>query len=751
MSTKWGLAIMILEQWEGFTSGTWTQEINVRDFIHKNYTPYTGDESFLASPTERTQTLWDKVKFLMQQEREKGVLDADTKVVSTITSHAPGYIAQELEQIVGLQTDKPLKRAIMPFGGIRVAKKALEAYGYQLDPQTEEIFKYRKTHNDGVFDGYTRDMKKARHSGIITGLPDAYGRGRIIGDYRRVALYGVDRLIADKKAQLESLELDVIDESVIQLREEISEQIRALGELKAMAVGYGFDISQPAANGKEAVQWTYFAYLGAVKEQNGAAMSLGRVATFLDVYFEHDLKNGTLTETEAQELIDHFVMKLRMVRFLRTPDYNELFSGDPTWVTEAIGGMSLDGRPLVTKTSFRFLHTLSNLGPAPEPNLTILWSEQLPTNFKRYCAKVSAETCSIQYENDDLMRPEYGDDYGIACCVSAMRIGKQMQFFGARANLAKALLYAINGGKDEKAGDQVAPEFEPITSDYLEYDEVMAKFDVLMDWLAKLYINTLNVIHYMHDKYCYERLEMALHDRDILRTMACGVAGLSVVADALSAIKYAKVKVIRNESGLAVDYQIEGDYPKYGNNDDRVDSIAAKLVEDFMNKLRQNKTYRNAVPTQSILTITSNVVYGKKTGNTPDGRKAGEPFAPGANPMHGRDTKGAIAALESVAKLPYEHAQDGISYTFSIVPQALGKTDENRFNNLVGMLDGYFHNGGHHININVLNRETLLDAIEHPEKYPQLTIRVSGYAVNFIKLTREQQLDVIQRTFHDRI
>lgn len=742
---------MMLNQWQGFTSGIWTQEINVRDFIQKNYTSYVRDESFLASPTERTKTLWDKVTFLMQQEREKGVLDADTKVVSTITSHAPGYIAQELEQIVGLQTDKPLKRAIMPFGGIRVAKKALEAYGYQLDPQTEEIFKYRKTHNDGVFDGYTGAMKKARHSGIITGLPDAYGRGRIIGDYRRVTLYGVDRLIADKKAQLESLELDVIDESVIQLREEICEQIRALGELKAMATGYGFDISQPAANAKEAVQWTYFAYLGAVKEQNGAAMSLGRVATFLDIYIERDLKNGTLTETEAQELIDHFVMKLRMVRFLRTPDYNELFSGDPTWVTESIGGMSLDGRPLVTKNSFRFLHTLSNLGPAPEPNLTILWSEQLPANFKRYCAKVSAETCSIQYENDDLMRPEYGDDYGIACCVSAMRIGKQMQFFGARANLAKALLYAINGGKDEKAGDQVAPEFEPITSDYLEYNEVMAKFDVLMEWLAKLYINTLNVIHYMHDKYCYERLEMALHDRDILRTMACGVAGLSVVADALSAIKYAKVKVIRNESGLAVDYQIEGDYPKYGNNDDRVDSIAAKLVKDFMNKLRQNKTYRNAVPTQSVLTITSNVVYGKKTGNTPDGRKAGEPFAPGANPMHGRDTKGAIAALESVAKLPYEHAQDGISYTFSIVPQALGKTDENRFNNLVGMLDGYFHNGGHHININVLNRETLLDAIDHPEKYPQLTIRVSGYAVNFIKLTREQQLDVIQRTFHDRI
>lgn len=742
----------MFEQWKSFSSDKWTQEINVRDFIQSNYTPYTGDESFLASPTEKTQTLWDKVKFLMQQERDKGVLDADTKVVSTITSHAAGYIAKELEQIVGLQTDQPLKRAIMPLGGIRIVKASLEAYGYKLDPQTEEIFtKYRKTHNDGVFSAYTRDMKKARHSGIITGLPDAYGRGRIIGDYRRVALYGVDRLIADKKAQLESLELDAITESVIQLREEITEQIRALGELKEMAAGYGCDISQPAANAKEAVQWTYFGYLGAVKEQNGAAMSLGRVSTFLDIYFERDLNNGTLTEAEAQEIIDHFVMKLRMVRFLRTPDYNELFSGDPTWVTECIGGMGLDGRPLVTKNNFRFLHTLSNLGPAPEPNLTVLWSEQLPENFKRYCAKVSADTCSIQYENDDLMRPEYGDDYGIACCVSAMRIGKQMQFFGARANLAKALLYAINGGKDEKAGDQVGPVLEPITSEYLDYDQVTAKFDVLMDWLAKLYVNTLNVIHYMHDKYCYERIEMALHDRDVYRTLACGVAGLSVVADALSAIKYAKVKVIRNESGLAVDYHIEGDYPQYGNNDERVDGIAAQLVEDFMNKLRQHQTYRNAVPTQSILTITSNVVYGKKTGNTPDGRKAGEPFAPGANPMHGRDTNGAIAALESVAKLPYEHAQDGISYTFSIVPQALGKTEESRVKNLVGMLDAYFHNGGHHININVLNRETLVDAMEHPEKYPQLTIRVSGYAVNFIKLTREQQLDVIQRTFHERI
>lgn len=742
----------MLEQWKGFSSGKWTQEINVRDFIQKNYTPYEGDESFLASPTEQTYKLWQQVTELMKQEREKGILDTDTKVVSTITSHAPGYIEKDLEKIVGLQTDKPLKRAIMPLGGIRVVKSSLQAYGYQLDPQTEEIFtKYRKTHNDGVFDGYTREMRLARRSGIITGLPDAYGRGRIIGDYRRVALYGVDRLMGDKKEQLESLEVEDIQEPVIQLREEISEQIRALRELQEMAASYGFDISKPAANAKEAVQWTYFGYLGAVKEQNGAAMSLGRVSTFLDIYFERDIQKGDVTEAQLQEIIDHFVMKLRMVRFLRTPDYNELFSGDPTWVTEAIGGMGEDGRTLVTKNSFRFLHTLYNLGPAPEPNLTILWSERLPVNFKRFCAKVSADTSSTQYENDDLMRQYYGDDYGIACCVSAMRIGKQMQFFGARANLAKALLYAINGGKDEKSGEQIGPEFAPVTSEYLDYDEVKAKFDRFVDWLSKLYVNTLNVIHYMHDKYCYERLEMALHDRDILRTMACGVAGLSVVADAFSAMKYAKVKVIRNESGLAVDYEIEGDYPKYGNNDDQVDAIASNLVKDFMNKLRKHKTYRNAVPTQSVLTITSNVVYGKKTGNTPDGRKAGEPFAPGANPMHGRDTKGAIAALASVAKLPYEHAQDGISYTFSIVPKALGKTNEDKVNNLAGMLDGYFHEGGHHVNVNVLDRETLLEAMDHPEKYPQLTIRVSGYAVNFIKLTREQQLDVIKRTFHDRI
>ncbi|HEY9623442.1 MAG TPA: formate C-acetyltransferase [Crinalium sp.] len=741
----------MFEQWNEFTSGKWTEEIDVRDFIQKNYTPYTGDETFLTSPTDRTRLLWEQVLELMRQEHEKGILDVDTKVPSSITAHAAGYIDRELEQIVGLQTDKPLKRAILPFGGIRTVEASLKAYGYALDAQTKETFtKYRKTHNDGVFDGYTREMRLARHSGVITGLPDAYGRGRIIGDYRRVALYGVDRLIDDKKEQHESLELDAITEDVIRLREELSEQIRSLFELKEMAANYGFDIGRPAATAKEAVQWLYFAYLAAVKEQNGAAMSIGRVSTFLDIYFERDLRTGVATESELQELMDHFVMKLRMVRFLRTPDYNDLFSGDPTWVTECIGGEGEDGRPLVTKTSFRTLHTLFNLGPAPEPNLTVLWSERLPVAFKRFCAKVSAETSSIQYENDDLMRPFWGDDYAIACCVSAMRIGKQMQFFGARVNLAKALLYAINGGKDEKSGEQIAPAYAPVTSEYLDYDDVAAKFKLMVAWLAKTYVNTLNVIHYMHDKYCYERLEMALHDRDVLRTMACGIAGLSVVADALSAIKHAKVKALRNDQGLVVDYEIEGDFPKYGNNDDRVDAIAVNLVKSFMNELRKHPTYRNAVPTQSVLTITSNVVYGKKTGNTPDGRRAGEPFAPGANPMHGRDSKGAIAALESVAKLPYQHAQDGISNTFSVVPDALGKTDEQRFTNLIGMLDGYFHDGGFHLNVNVLNRDTLLDAMDHPELYPQLTIRVSGYAVNFIKLTREQQLDVINRTFHER-
>jgi len=738
-------------EWEGFITGKWTQNVDVRDFIQRNYTPYVGDSSFLAPPTENTTQLWKQVSDLMVLEREKGVLDVDTKVPSSITAHDAGYLDRNLERIVGLQTDKPLKRGIMPYGGIRVVKKSLEAYGYTLDPQTEETFtKYRKTHNDGVFDAYTRDMRLTRHSGIITGLPDSYGRGRIIGDYRRVALYGIDRLVEDKKAQQESLELDTIDEDTIRLREELSEQIRALFELKEMAAKYDFDIGRPAANAREAVQWVYFGYLGAVKEQNGAAMSLGRVSTFLDIYFERDLRNGAATESDLQELIDHFVMKLRMVRFLRAPAYNELFSGDPTWVTESIGGMGEDGRTLVTRNSFRFLHTLYNLGPAPEPNLTVLWSENLPENFKNFCAQVSVDTSSIQYENDDLMRPYWGDDYGIACCVSGMRIGKQMQFFGARVNLAKALLYAINGGKDEKSGEQIMPLFAPVTDDVLTWAEVEPRFKQAMAWLAKTYVNTLNVIHYMHDKYCYERLEMALHDRDVLRTMACGVAGLSVVADAISAIRYGTVKVIRNQNGLAVDYETSGDFPTYGNNDDRVDQIAADLVQNFMNEIRKHKTYRNAVPTQSILTITSNVVYGKKTGSTPDGRKAGQPFAPGANPMHGRDTKGAVAALESVAKLPYEHAQDGISYTFSIVPSALGKTKDDRAGNLVNLLDGYFHNAGHHININVLNRDTLLDAMDHPELYPQLTIRVSGYAVNFIKLTREQQLDVISRTFHDR-
>ncbi|BAI88251.1 MULTISPECIES: formate C-acetyltransferase [Limnospira] len=742
----------ITPEWQGFKQGKWTKEVNVRDFIQKNYSLYEGDSGFLANATERTNNLWDQVKELMAEERKKGILDAETKIPSGINAYGAGYIDRSLEQIVGLQTDKPLKRAIMPYGGIRVVKKSLEAYGYELDPETEKIFtQYRKTHNDGVFDAYTPEILLARHSGLVTGLPDAYGRGRIIGDYRRVALYGVDRLILDKKEQQASLELDAMDSETIARREEICEEIRSLQELKEMAASYGLNIAKPAATAQEAVQWTYFGYLAAVKEQNGAAMSLGRVSNFLDIYFERDFQNGTLTESGAQEIIDHFVMKLRMVRFLRAPEYNQLFSGDPTWVTECIGGMGEDGRPLVTKNSFRFLHTLYTLGAAPEPNLTILWSERLPENFKRYCAKVSIETCSTQYENDDLMRAEYGDDYGIACCVSAMKIGKQMQFFGARANLAKALLYAINGGKDETTGEQIGPSWLPVKGDYLEYEDVAEKFDRCLEWLSRLYVNTLNIIHFMHDKYAYERIELALHDRDVYRTMACGMAGLSVVADAFSAIKYSRVKVIRNDQGLVVDYEIEGDYPKFGNNDDRVDDIAANLVKQFMNKIRQHKTYRNSVPTQSILTITSNVVYGKKTGNTPDGRKAGEPFAPGANPMHARDTQGAIAALASVAKLPYEHSQDGISYTFSIVPQALGKQEGDRISNLVGILDGYFADDGHHINVNVLNRETLVEAMEHPEKYPQLTIRVSGYAVNFIKLTREQQLDVINRTFHSRI
>lgn len=736
--------------WSGFIKGKWETAVDVKDFIDKNMTVYEGDHSFLAGPTEATDELWLLISMLTRKERENGgVLDIDLQTVSTITSHAPGYIAQNKEKIVGLQTDAPLKRSVQPFGGIRMVIDACEAYGFKLPEEIIRVFTdIRKTHNQGVFDTYTSEMKTARKAAIITGLPDAYGRGRIIGDYRRVTLYGVDRLIEEKKRNLLQLEVDAITEDVIRLREELSEQIRSLGELKQMAKTYGYDIAKPAMNASEAVQWLYFAYLAAIKEQNGAAMSLGRVSSFLDIYIERDLRDGTLTEVEAQELVDHFVMKLRIVKFLRTPDYNELFSGDPTWVTESIGGMGMDGRTRVTKNSFRFLHTLYNLGPAPEPNLTVLWSTQLPDGFKAYCAKVSVETSSIQYENDDLMRPYYGDDYGIACCVSAMRIGKQMQFFGARANLAKALLYAINGGVDEKLGIQVGPRLAPLTSEVLDYDEVAENFDTVMEWLAKLYVNTLNVIHYMHDKYSYERLEMALHDREIVRTMATGIAGLSVVADSLSAIKYAKVRPIRNENGIAVDFEIEGEYPQYGNNDERVDEIAVQLTETFMNKIRKHETYRGAVPTMSVLTITSNVVYGKKTGSTPDGRKAGEPFAPGANPMHGRDRKGALASLASVAKIPYEHCLDGISNTFSIVPKALGREEETRISNLVALLDGYMANQGHHLNINVFDRAQLLDAMEHPEQYPQLTIRVSGYAVNFIKLTREQQFDVIHRTFH---
>ncbi|KAA1056877.1 formate C-acetyltransferase [Azospirillum argentinense] len=737
--------------WRRFVPGVWQQEVNVRDFIVRNVHPYAGDSRFLTGPTGRTKALWDKVTALLKEERaaKGGVLDADTEVFGSITAHAPGYIDRELELVVGLQTDKPLKRAIMPFGGWRMVKNGLEAYGFKPSPKLEEVFPgLRKSHNDGVFDVYTEEMLRCRKSGVITGLPDAYGRGRIIGDYRRLALYGATFLIEDKKAQYKSLEVDRIDEHTLRLREEITEQIKALKELAAMAKSYGFDVSRPAANAREAVQWTYLAYLAAVKEANGAAMSLGRVSSFLDVYVERDLRDGLLTEEEAQELIDQFVTKLRIVRFLRTPEYDQLFSGDPTWVTECIGGMALDGRTLVTKNSFRMLQTLNNLGPAPEPNLTVLWSESLPEGFKKFCAETSIKTCSVQYENDDLMRPYWGDDYGIACCVSAMRIGKQMQFFGARANLAKTLLYAINGGRDEVSGEQVGPAFAPITGDVLDHDTVVARLLPMMEWLARAYMNTLNAIHFMHDKYMYERLEMALHDRDVLRTMACGIAGLSVVADSLSAIKHATVKVVRDERGLATDFVIEGDYPAFGNNDDRVDGIAVWLVETFMGLLRKQKAYRDAVPTQSVLTITSNVVYGKKTGNTPDGRKAGQPFAPGANPMHGRDRKGAIASMASVAKLPYAHAQDGISYTFTIVPGALGPTEGERVDNLVGMLDGYFGQGGHHINVNVFDRETLLHAMDHPELYPQLTIRVSGYAVNFIKLTREQQMDVISRTFH---
>lgn len=728
-----------------------TTGINVSEFIKNNYTPYYGDDSFLSGPTERTRHMWDIVSKLMIEEQKKGVLDADTSTPSSITSHAPGYIDKENEIIVGLQTDAPLKRAIMPNGGYRMVEASCAAYNLPVDENLKTIYtKYRKTHNDGVFDAYTSQIKKCRHSAIITGLPDAYGRGRIIGDYRRIALYGVDKLIEEKQKDKLNLEDKPMLEETIRLREELSEQIRALNDMKIMAASYDIDISKPAESFKEAVQFTYMGYLAAIKDQNGAAMSLGRVSTFLDIYAEQDLQNGEITEEQAQEIIDDFIIKLRMVRFLRTPEYNNLFSGDPVWTTESIGGMSLDGKPLVTKTSFRMLQTLINLGPAPEPNMTVLWSRQLPQGFKDFCAKVSIETSAVQYENDDLMREMFqNDDYAIACCVSPLIIGKEMQFFGARANLAKALLYTINGGIDERTNERVA-DFEPITDEILDYDTVMEKFDIVMDWLAKTYVNALNIIHYMHDKYNYEKAQMALMDTDAIRKLGCGIAGFSIVVDSLSAIKYAKVRPIR-ENGIAKRFEIEGDYPKYGNNDDSVDQIGVDLVNRFMSKLEKNKTYRNSIPTQSILTITSNVVYGKKTGDTPDGRVSGVPFSPGANPFNGRDTKGALASLCSVAKLPFKNAKDGISNTFSIIPDSLGKSLDEKKSNLVGMMDGYFSQGAQHLNVNVLNRETLQDAMEHPENYPQLTIRVSGYAVNFVKLTKEQQLDVINRTFHSTI
>ncbi|MGW6690168.1 formate C-acetyltransferase [Streptomyces sp. NPDC054961] len=741
------------EAWKGFKGGLWRDAIDVRDFIQQNYTPYEGDDTFLAGPTERTTAVWKAITDKFPQEREKGVYDVAHDIPSTITAHAPGYIDRDKDLIVGLQTDAPLKRAIMPFGGWRMVAGALETYGYPVSDDLEKVFtEYRKTHNAGVFDAYTPDIRAARKAGIVTGLPDAYGRGRIIGDYRRVALYGVDRLIASKKEEKEEFNSLPAGhrslEETIRLREELSEQIRALAELKAMAASYGYDICGPARTGREAIQWLYFAYLAAVKEQNGAAMSLGRTSTFVDVYLQRDIEAGLLTEEQAQELVDDFIIKLRIVRFLRTPEYDELFSGDPTWVTESIGGMGEDGRPLVTRTSFRYLHTLYNLGPAPEPNLTVFWSPRLPQGFKEFCARVSIDTSSVQYESDELMRPRFGDDTAIACCVSAMPVGKQMQYFGARVNVAKTLLYGINGGRDEKSGAQVGPATGAITSEVLDYDEVMATFDAQMEWLADTYVHALNVIHYMHDKYAYERIEMALHDRDVRRTMACGIAGLSVAADSLSAIKYAKVTAHRDETGLVTDYTVEGDYPAYGNNDDRVDSIAVRLVEEFMKKVRGHAAYRGAEHTQSVLTITSNVVYGKKTGNTPDGRRAGEPFSPGANPMNGRDTHGYVTSALSVAKLPYADAEDGISLTNTVTPDGLGRTPEERIKNLAGVLDGYMAVDGFHMNVNVLNRDTLMDAMEHPENYPQLTIRVSGYAVNFVRLTRAQQLDVLNRTFH---
>ena len=738
------------ESWAGFKGELWKKEINVRDFIQNNYTPYTGDDSFLKPSSEKTRKVWNKLTEMFKVEREKGVYDTETKLPQSITTYGPGYIDKDNEVVVGLQTDAPLKRGIFPKGGIRMVENSLEAYGYHLDPMTKEIFtKYRKTHNEGVFSAYTEEMLAARRSAIITGLPDAYGRGRIIGDYRRVALYGTARLIEDKKQFQKRLDIQELNDEIIRNREEVTEQIHALQDFEKMCAAYGFDVTRPAKDAREAVQFVYLAYLAAVKDQDGAAMSIGRTSTFLDIYIEKDIREGKLTEEEAQELVDQMIIKLRIVRFLRTPEYNDLFSGDPVWVTESLGGMGIDGRTLVTKTCFRYLHTLYNLGPAPEPNLTVLWADKLPENWKKFCAKVSIDTSAIQYENDDLMRVDYGDDYGIACCVSPMKIGKQMQFFGARANLAKCLLYAINGGRDERTGVQVAPKFEPITSEYLNYNEVMEKYEQMMRWLAKVYVNALKIIHYMHDKYDYEAYEMALHDGDVQRIRATGIAGLSIVADSLAAIRDCKVKVIRDERGLAVDFEREGEYVPYGNNDDRTDAIAVEITEKFMNYLRQHETYRNAVATQSILTITSNVVYGKKTGTTPDGRQGGTPFAPGANPMNGRDVKGAVAALASVAKLPFHHAHDGISYTFAISPATLGKERDIQVSNLVGLLDGYFTpDGGQHLNVNVFDKDLLVDAMEHPEKYPQLTIRVSGYAVNFVKLTREQQLDVISRTIN---
>jgi len=734
--------------WNGFKKGLWQKEINVRNFIQLNYEPYDGNGSFLAPATARTQTIWKTLTDLFVEERKKGVLDV-SQIPSSITAHQPGYIDKDHEIIVGLQTDAPLKRAIMPNGGLRMVINALKAYGYQPDPQVVEIFtKYRKTHNDGVFDAYTADVRRCRSSHVLTGLPDAYGRGRIIGDYRRVALYGVDRLIARKQEEKTALDDRQSTDDIIRDREELSEQIRALKELKQMASSYGFDISGPATNAKEAVQWLYFGYLAGVKEQNGAAMSLGRTSTFLDIYFERDLASGALTEEQAQEIVDDFVIKLRIVRFLRTPEYDELFAGDPTWVTESIGGMGDDGRSLVTKTSFRFLQTLYNLGPAPEPNLTVWYSPGMPDGFRKFASQVAIDTSALQFESDEIMRRTWGDDGAIACCVSPMQVGKQMQFFGARANLAKCLLYAINGGRDEISGEQVGPAFEPVKGDVLEIEDIIDKFDRMMDWLAGVYVNAMNIIHYMHDKYSYERVEMALHDYAPLRTMAFGMAGMSVVADSLSAIRYATVRVVRNETGLITDYKTEGEFPLFGNNDNRVDQLAVWVVTTFMSKLRKYPTYRNALHTQSILTITSNVVYGKATGNTPDGRRQGEPFAPGANPMHGRDSHGIHAAAASVAKIPYRDAADGISLTASLVPTGLGRVAEDRITNMTGILDAFFSSTGYHMNVNVLNRDTLLEAMDHPEKYPSLTIRVSGYAVNFVRLTREQQMDVINRTFH---